>query len=268
MSTRSLESPLGVGHTAEVYLWDERTVLKLFYKGYPLETIEREARIAQRVHDVGLPTPGVIGRIIEVNGRFGLAYERIKGVSMLETLASQPDSLLCYANLQAELQANLHSRTGIEGIPSQHGKLRATIQSVRTLTRDLRLAVLNLLDRLPKGNQICHGDFHPGNLLLTEDGPVIIDWMDATLGNPVADVARSSLLMSEGQLSEDDPISKQLALFRDQFHQAYLERYFQLRPVDRREFDQWRLVVAAARLSEGIREEQALLKLVETGLSQ
>ena len=92
--------------------------------------------------------------------------------------------------------------------------------------------------------------------------------MDATLGNPVADVARSSLLMSQAQLPEGDPMSKQLALFRDQFYQAYLNRYFQLQPVDRREFDRWRLVVAAARLSEGIREEQALLKLVETGLSQ
>ncbi len=237
-------------------------------KRYPLDAIEREARIAQRVHGVGLPTPAVIGGIIEVNGRFGLIYERVWGVSMLETLASQPESLLRYANLQAELQVDLHSRTGIEDVPNQHDKLGTTIRSVRILTPDLRSAVLNLLDGLPEGNQLCHGDFHPGNLLLTEDGPVIIDWMDATLGNPVADVARSSLLMSEGQLPEGDPMSKQLALFRDQFHQAYLNRYFQLRPVERTEFDRWRLVVAAARLSEGIREEQALLKLVESGLAQ
>lgn len=268
MSTESLESPLGVGHTAEVYLWDEGTVLKLFHEGYPLETIEREARIAQRVHGVGLPTPAVIGGIIEANGRFGLVYERVRGISMLERLAAQPEALVRYANLQAELQVDLHSRTGIDGVPSQHDKLRSAIQSARLLTRDLRSAALNLLGELPEGNQLCHGDFHPGNLLLTEDGPVVIDWMDATLGNPVADVARSSLLMSEGQLPEDDPISKQLALFRDQFHQAYLNRFFHLRPVDQREFDQWRLVVAAARLSEGIREEQALLKLVEAGLSQ
>ena len=215
-----------------------------------------------------LATPAVIGGIIEVNGRFGLAYERVKGVSMLETLASQPESVVRYANLQAELQADLHSRAGIEGMPNQHSKLRSTIRSVRTLTPDLRTAVLSLLDELPEGNQLCHGDLHPGNLLLTEDGPVIIDWMDATLGNPVADVARSSLLMSEGQLPEDDPMSKQLALFRDQFHQAYLNRYFQLRPVDWREFDRWRLVVAAARLSEGIPEEPALLNLVEAGRGQ
>ena len=175
MSTRSLEFPLGVGHTAEVYLWDEGTVLKLFHERYPLDAIEREARIAQRVHGVGLPTPAVIGGIIEVNGRFGLIYERVWGVSMLETLASQPESLLRYANLQAELQVDLHSRTGIEDVPNQHDKLGTTIRSVRILTPDLRSAVLNLLDGLPEGNQLCHGDFHPGNLLLTEDGPVIID---------------------------------------------------------------------------------------------
>lgn len=268
MSARSLASPLGVGHTAEVYLWDEGTVLKLFYEGYPLDAIEREAQIARRVHDVGLPTPSVIGGIIKANGRYGLGYERVRGGSMLDMLVSQPESLVRYANLQAKLQADLHSRTGIEGVPNQRGKLRAMIQSVRLLTRDRRSTVLDLLDGLPEGNQLCHGDFHPGNLLLTGDGPVIIDWMDATLGNPVADVARSSLLISEGQLPEDDPMSKQLARFRGQFHQAYLNRYFQLRPVDGTEFDRWRLVVAAARLSEGIREEQALLRLIETGLAQ
>ena len=43
--------------------------------------------------------------------------------------------------------------------------------------------------------RLCHGDLHPSNVILTRDGPVIVDWFDASRGDPVADVARSSLML-------------------------------------------------------------------------
>ena len=53
---------------------------------------------------------------------------------------------------------------------------------------------------LPDGDQLCHGDFRPDNLVLTASGPVVLDWMTATRGVPVADVVRT-LMAAEGARS-------------------------------------------------------------------
>jgi aminoglycoside phosphotransferase (APT) family kinase protein len=59
--------------------------------------------------------------------------------------------------------------------------------------------VLEGLERLPQGAALCHFDFHPDQVLMTQRGPVVIDWMTAFRGHPLADVARSCVLLSFGQ---------------------------------------------------------------------
>src|SRR5215472_10876517 len=44
-------------------------------------------------------------------------------------------------------------------------------------------------------NRLCHGDFHPINVLGEISRPVVIDWPDACGGDPAADVCRSYLLL-------------------------------------------------------------------------
>ena len=51
------------------------------------------------------------------------------------------------------------------------------------------------LESMPKHNKVCHGDFNPSNIIITEDGtPYILDWSHVTQGNASADVARTYLL--------------------------------------------------------------------------
>jgi hypothetical protein len=38
-------------------------------------------------------------------------------------------------------------------------------------------------------------------MLITDKGPIIIDWMNATCSHPLADVARSSLLLEDKKRS-------------------------------------------------------------------
>lgn len=265
---KTLESPFAVGYTAEVYSWQEGHVLKLFRESFPLSAVEHEAHVARIVHKAGLSAPAVVGEIVEINRRYGVIYERVIGTSMLETLASRPWTLFRFAHLLAELQAGIHGFKGLQGLPFQHEKLKDKIQSAEMLQPDLQEAVLKMLEELPEGHQLCHGDFHPDNVLMTKNGPVIIDWIDATSGNPLADVARSSLLMSNAHLPADTRMRWLLNLFREWFHRAYLRRYFQLCPTDRKELATWRIVNAAGRLSEGVPEAQALLAFVKASLSR
>ena len=59
---------------------------------------------------------------------------------------------------------------------------------------------------------MCHGDFHPDNILVSEDGEwFVIDWLTACLGSLEADVARTMVTMQFGLLHDgDEEETKQL----------------------------------------------------------
>ena len=72
--------------------------------------------------------------------------------------------------------------------------------------------MLNHLGSSGDGDKLCHGDFHPGNVLLTEKGAVVIDWMTASICNPWADMARTDLFAKplaqkarENEIETDGP---------------------------------------------------------------
>lgn len=254
---------IATGRTAEVYTWGEGQVLKLGYDWVGRETLESEARLTQAAHEAGLPAPAV-GEVVEVKGRCGLVFGRVEGASMLDVLQKRPWQMRRYAVMLAELHAQMHERQAPE-MPRQRERLRWKIEHARPLKEALRQAALEALEQMTDELCICHGDFHPGNVLLTAKGPVIIDWNDATAGHPLADVSRSVILLAKGALPMGPPVSWLLQAIRQRLTEAYLERYLTLRGGRRQQIEQWMPVVAAARLSEGIgREEKTLLRMAES----
>jgi aminoglycoside phosphotransferase (APT) family kinase protein len=73
--------------------------------------------------------------------------------------------------------------------------LEQKIRDAKPLPENLRDAALKALETMPDGDRLCHGDFHPGNILLGRSGPVIIDWIDSSIGSPLADAARTSIML-------------------------------------------------------------------------
>ena len=186
---------------------------------------------------------------------------------MLETCRAKPWMLFRYAHLLAELHAGMHACT-VPELPSQRQRLEDRIRGTDALSADMMSAVLTVLDEMSDGERLCHGDFHPDNILMTAHGPVIIDWMDATRGDPWSDVAQTSLLFRVAALLPGTPARWLIESMRHWFHAAYLKRYFQLRPGDRQQLVAWQPVIAAARLGEDIAEERdRLVALVKAGLS-
>jgi len=137
------------------------------------------------------------------------------------------------------------------------------------LDDELREKLLNHLASLSDGEKVCHGDFHPGNVLLTERGAVVIDWMTASSGNPWADVARTSMLLTIGAKSAGKQVKPTVRLLIRLYHRAYLTRYASLIPDGNDELMKWMPVIAAARLDEKIDGEQdALLGMARAGLME
>ena len=257
-------TPIAQGRTAEIYLWDEHHVLKLYRDWCPADWAEYEARIAGAIYEAGIPSPAM-GEMIEVNGRRGLIYERLEGISMLQDMNARPWMLLKHARSLAELQVEINQQS-ITGLPSYINRLRYDIRNTHHLSEDLREKALATLDALSDGQRVCHGDYHPGNVIITKAGPIVIDWMTACTGRPWTDVARTSLILNIGAKAAGEQVTPFIRTAIKLFHRTYLNRYRTLFPDTENELNRWRSVIAAARLNEDIvPERQALIKIIKEG---
>jgi aminoglycoside phosphotransferase (APT) family kinase protein len=202
--------------------------------------------------------------IVTVDGRPGLVMARIEGDSLLAMLERRPQRLFTAARVLADTHAAMHERAAPAALPDLHDVLAQKISGAEPLPEDLREQALRVLDRLPRRDRLCHGDFHLGNMLGSWDAPVVIDWGVSARGDPTADVARSELLHSIGTLPPGlSPAFRVLTrVGRRVLTNRYVRLYRRRRTLDAT-FDRWRFVVRAARLGEGIPEEHpALLRLL------
>lgn len=250
-----------MGRTAEVHAWREGEIIKLLRPGFPVSLGEHEARAAVRVTAAGLAAPRFIGTTW-VDGRFGLVYERIEGPSMLAVVTERPERATELATRLAELHAAMHDQPGGDLPDATEGLRHAIRHAGRRVHADIRDAALARLEELPGGTALVHGDLHPGNVLMTADGPMVIDWLTAGAGAPLADVARTLFLLAGTVLGDDVPGEHHALVeaLRHRFADAYLERYRELRPLDDAELRAWRLPVLVGRVAEEVAGEEATLR--------
>ncbi len=239
-------SLIGQSRKAEVFAWGDDQAVKLFRNSVDASRGKQEAWNTQRVRETGLPVPDVKG-IVEVDGARGIVYERIEGPTMRRRVRSRPWTLVQCAHLLAELHVAVHSCT-IPELPSQRRQMEQGIQAA-AISANLKETALEALDRLPDDNVLCHGDLHLDNVLMSPRGPYIIDWYRAMRGNPVADVAKTLLLLRLGPVRCSWfgrlPANAARALFRH----VYLRRYMQLRPIPPQQIAAWQLPIASELLS-------------------
>lgn len=188
---------IGIGNTAVVYELEyskpgeEDKVLKLFNAGYPNEAIESEYRNALAVRDLNFPKPKAY-ELADWEGRKGIIYDRIKGTSLLDWVLNTGDVVKC-----AKYMADLHNtmiHNSISEVPNYKDFLSYHIQNAPITTKE-QIKAMQILEELPEGDTLCHGDFHPGNIIISEDSAYIIDFMNICQGNYLYDIARTVYLV-------------------------------------------------------------------------
>ena len=232
---------IGRGLTADVFTWGGDTVLKLFFPWRPASSAEREFAVTRAVHAAGLPAPAALD-LIEIDGRRGIVFERVRGESLVRQVERKPWTVFAAARQLAELHARLHASPAPDGLRSQREQVQHWVDRA-TVPEAEKEAARRHLAKLPPGDRVCHGDFHPGNILLTERGPVIIDWSAATRGHAPADVARTCVLFESALPPEGTSLRIRLLakVARRAIHETYLKRYLDRRPGTVDEVEFWRV---------------------------
>jgi aminoglycoside phosphotransferase (APT) family kinase protein len=221
--------------------------------------VEREAVALAAARRAGAPVPAVYERL-SLNGRPGAVIDRLDGTDLLTKLGHRPLSVWSVGRTLGQLHARLHRIRAPDELPALRDEVRSRLGS-ELVPPNVREPALARLDELPDGEQLCHGDFHPANLLPTPAGYAVIDWTNGARGHPAADVARTRLLLVGGEVPADAPrtVRRLDAVGRRLLLAAYLRAYRKELPLDLALVERWGPVCAAARLAEGIEGERAAM---------
>jgi aminoglycoside phosphotransferase (APT) family kinase protein len=146
-----------------------------------------------------------------------MEYVRARGYPAPEVFSVSDDGL-------DMVMARIEGPTMVAAASAQPWKLRRLGRELARLHQSLHL--LNAPPRLPAapcglGETLLHMDFHPLNIMLSSDGPVVLDWTRASRGDPLVDVAATWVLLASGEVNQ----SRLEALFVNAGRKALLNSY-------------------------------------------
>jgi aminoglycoside phosphotransferase (APT) family kinase protein len=230
---------------AEVFACGE-LVVKLYKPTVPKRSPFGEAAILTAVEALGLPAPVVYG-VHRIGDRWGVLMSRVDGPTLAEVMKHQAGALPAQLTRMARLQLHVHSHAATQ-FTNLKMRLATNIRQASVLSEPRRRTLLAGLTAMPEGDRLCHGDFHPYNIMGPPEREVLIDWPNASQGDPAADVCRTYVLLRS--------VSSELA-------SAYVDAYSQVSDESRDRILNWLPFVAAARLAEGVPESDDLMKMVD-----
>lgn len=254
---------LAAAKEAEVYVWDDDKVVRLLRREDGMGQLEREEVAMQTVAGLGGPAPATHGTVT-IAGRPGLIMDRLHGSDLASMVLRQPWRAAAFGHVLGDTQARLNEIRAPEEAESMRDLLLRSILANPSLADDLRVMAKEALEGLPDGDRVCHGDFHPANVIIDrKHGPVVIDWPNACRGDYHGDVARTLLLLRHATPPEMPAFARPLlAAVRARSVPAYLRAYRRRLPLDPSLVRLWQVAWAARRFSEGLPHEHAAMERV------
>jgi aminoglycoside phosphotransferase (APT) family kinase protein len=260
-------APLGKGFDTFIYAfriagpgldeaWARPLVLRLYGSAEQSSKCEREAVVQGFAASLGYPA--LLPLAVEGDGgTFGLPFmimPRVSGGTVLDAIMRNPLRARSRLGEMARLHARLHDLP-IDGCPLRYerplieSKLEQLGAAVRRIGRTGLRDGLRWLGehRSVAGGErpaLCHGDFHPLNVLLGDNGEMaVIDWTDGTIGDRHSDVARTVALLQFAHIAAGSAIERLvLRVVRRPLRSAYYNAYHAAAPVEPARMRYWETV--------------------------
>lgn len=190
---------IGEGNTADIYTIDNDKVVKLFKFGYSQNAVQQEYQNHSMVNSVMNNVPKIY-EYIEENERFGYIMENVQGKSLASLMMDGQTF-----ELAMDMFTRIHKEWLINTSDTAilYTEWMKNTLNKNTVTSDL----LKRINNLPQGNTLCHGDFHPYNIIVTPDNqPIVIDFANVCRGPKEYDIARTYVLLKEAV--PDSPVAE------------------------------------------------------------
>lgn len=218
-------------------------VYKTFDSSFSKADILNEALNMARVEEIDIHIPKILG--VEMNENESvIIMDYIDGRNLQDVMDKNPDKEDKYLELFVDLQLAIHSQKA-PMLNKLKDKMNRKISS-SDFDATTRYDLHTRLESMPKHDKVCHGDFNPSNIIITEDGtPYVLDWSHVTRGNASADVARTYLLFKlKG---------------KDELAEKYLNIFCQKSDTAKQYVQKWMPIVAASQSVKGNEEEREFL---------
>lgn len=198
-----LGEKIGEGVTADVHVWAPGQVVKLFKPHVSRRFGRREAQTTRAAFAAGAPK---VFDEVTLEGRFGIVLQRLDGPTLLHLVQTGTVTSEQAGTILAALYTSVHKTPPTPDVASLHDWIEGASRASRDiLPEHIAAGVLTLVDRLRPEDRLCHSDLHPGNVIMTAEGPRIIDWSCALRAHTVFDIGRAHVTLTELVPDDADP---------------------------------------------------------------
>ena len=238
----NLNQIIAVRNRKTVYRDGDRCI-KVFDENYSKADVLNEALNQARMEETDLFIPKIL-EVTTLDGKWVIVSEYIKGKTLAQLMQENPEKKQEYLEKMVDIQMNIHSKK-CPLLNKLKDKMNRKISQAE-LDATTRYDLHTRLEGMPKHDKVCHGDFNPSNIIITEDGSAcVLDWSHVTQGNASADVARTYLLFwLDGDMESAE---------------EYLRIFCEKSGTPRQYVQKWMPIVAASQSVKGNEKEREFL---------
>jgi len=244
---------IGEWYSFEIYQFNDSEVLYM-YKEF-VEMDNRHFVVERKILDFlhGKFNVLSINELIKIDNRIGFCVPLKTPKIMAIAIREEPDNLEKYARILGKTHSNLHcSKHKIELIRHDEyiNKRLNNIQYLKRHKQDL----IDLYKTCHEEEVLCHNDFGAFHLLLEDNEPFVIDWVNASYAPPIADVSKcifwtcSNYVPGIGTylINKDEKV---------RFVEYYIDEYSKTGLIDYEKLKKWLVIYSAIEYDNEISEE-------------
>lgn len=187
-----LKKLISESEKVRVYESDGKCVKVFKDPNEPKSVVLYEALTHTRVEETGFARIPQFEEITKIDGKWVIIYQHINGKTLEELIRENPSKRDSYLEKMADLQIEINSLHSTK-LSRQTDYLKRSIDGLDMIDDVKKYELMTRLSSMPKHSKLCHGDFSPDNIIVSDDGVFIVDWLKAKQGNASADVAKTYL---------------------------------------------------------------------------
>ena len=250
------------GGQAEIYDYGDGKVLRVAKRPQDFDRIRYEYSVYSILAESGISVPRAY-ELVTVDGAPAIIMDKVAGSTMMSGIARNPLQLTTRARELARLHLGLREFNVASGLTPTKSKAEFCINHSQILSDHTKQTVLEVLKGLPDGDALCHGDFHPGNIICNGGKNYIIDWVGASRGDFHADMAHTYILLRV--VPRVPHVSGIMHFMQKRVGRSMADHYLagisSEISLDYEVFSKWVLINAAERTYHGLDSEQEHLQL-------